>query len=173
MSTENLSACMMLLGLAIMAAVMVRRVFARRVKKKRRRKSSAAPAPVVKEAQIAAAPAEVLRWQVEIHEIGRATKGEIDTKLQTLASLSLIAQHRTEQLQQALDRSDEVFGAAWRFKAPRQHTQQNLSSPLSEQDINEAYRLADLGKSTQSIANDLGYTLGEVEFAMSLRTQEV
>ena len=52
------------------------------------------------------APPELLRWQVEMHEIARDLKAELDTKMRSLQVLIRMADEATERLQQTIERTN-------------------------------------------------------------------
>ncbi len=54
------------------------------------------------------APEDLLRWQVEMHELARDVKGEIDAKLLALQSLLVIANEHALRLELLLARTEKV-----------------------------------------------------------------
>src|SRR5688572_32750712 len=55
--------------------------------------------PAAREKSLAAAPDDLLRFQVEMHELVRDVKGEIDTKLLALQALITIANEHSQRLE--------------------------------------------------------------------------
>ena len=51
------------------------------------------------------APEDLLRWQVEMHELARDVKAEIDTKVLALQSLMIIASEHEQRLESLIARS--------------------------------------------------------------------
>jgi hypothetical protein len=49
------------------------------------------------------APAEIARWQVEMHDLARDLKGELDTKIAILQRLVIDARGAAERLEKVLD----------------------------------------------------------------------
>jgi hypothetical protein len=49
------------------------------------------------------APAEIARWQVEMHDLARDLKGELDTKIAVLQRLVIDARDAAEQLEKIVD----------------------------------------------------------------------
>ncbi len=90
------------------------------------------------------APTEVLKWQVELYDLGRELKGELDSKL--IAVRSMVSAY-----DQAAKRLSELIRMA-------EQTKLASSSPMAE-----ARRLAQLGWTTPRIATALG--LSELEVA--------
>jgi hypothetical protein len=89
------------------------------------------------------APTEVLRWQVELHDLGRELKAELDSKMIAVRSM-------TTAYDQAARRLAELIRLAEQVQLPG-------TSPLAE-----ARRLADLGWEKSKIATILGLTENEV-----------
>jgi hypothetical protein len=56
------------------------------------------------------APEDLLRWQVEMHELARDVKAEIDTKLLVLQSLLVVADEHAQRLESLLERTSKVDG---------------------------------------------------------------
>jgi hypothetical protein len=54
------------------------------------------------------APADVLQWQVELHQTARDLKAEIDTKLSALRAVALIAREESERLERLLAEAREL-----------------------------------------------------------------
>jgi flagellar biosynthesis/type III secretory pathway M-ring protein FliF/YscJ len=53
------------------------------------------------------APAELLRWQVQMHETARDLKAELDSKMSALQALVRMARQECQRLEELLDRSAE------------------------------------------------------------------
>lgn len=64
-----------------------------------------------REASAHHAPEDLLRWQVEMHELARDVKGEIDAKLLALQSLMIIADEHAQRLESLLARTEKVAGS--------------------------------------------------------------
>ncbi len=93
------------------------------------------------------APAEVLRWQVELHDLARELKAELDSKLVAVRTV-------TTSYDQATRRLAEMIRLAEQVKLP-------ATSPLAEVD-----RLSKLGWSPAKIAQAVG--LSETDVAQLL-----
>jgi hypothetical protein len=64
-----------------------------------------------REASAHHAPEDLLRWQVEMHELARDVKGEIDAKLLALQSLMVIADEHAQRLESLLARTEQATGS--------------------------------------------------------------
>lgn len=54
------------------------------------------------------APEDLLRWQVEMHELARDVKAEIDTKLLALQSLMIVTSEHAQRLESLLAQADRT-----------------------------------------------------------------
>lgn len=89
------------------------------------------------------APAEVLRWQVELHDLARELKAELDSKLLAVRAM-------TNSYDQATRRLAEMIRLAEQVKLP-------ATSPLAE-----VRRLSALGWAPTKIAHTLGLNEADV-----------
>jgi hypothetical protein len=90
------------------------------------------------------APTEVLKWQVELHDLGRELKAELDSKLIAVRSMTLSYDRAAQRLSELIRLAEQVGVAP--------------ASPLAE-----ARRLADLGWTHSRIASTLSLTEKEVQ----------
>ncbi len=95
------------------------------------------------------APPEVLRWQVELHDLGRELKAELDAKLIAVRAM-------TQAYDQATERLKEMIRIAQRLQVDPQ-------SPLIQ-----ARQLAQQGWSETKISQVLGITPTEVDSLLQL-----
>lgn len=58
-------------------------------------------------ASMQSAPAEVLRWQVELHDTARDLKAEIDSKLVALDALTRMARQEADRLERLLKEAEK------------------------------------------------------------------
>lgn len=100
------------------------------------------------------APAEVLRWQVELHDLGRELKGELDSKLLAVRSM-------TNAYDQAARRLAEMIRLAEQVQLP-------AASPLAE-----ARRLAALGWEPNKIAQALSMSEADIAQLLGLECKSV
>lgn len=117
------------------------------------------------------APPEVTRWQVEMHELARDLKGEIDTKLALLSILIRQADAAAQRLEQATQRAQDESGATDSLAAIESFRANAAVAPPSTPlpQTQRVYALADRGLAPSAIAAETGIALGDVELALSLR----
>ncbi|HUT11336.1 MAG TPA: hypothetical protein VMY42_12625 [Thermoguttaceae bacterium] len=140
------------------------------------------------------APAEVLGWEVEMHETARALAGELDSKMGALQALIAQADRAAARLEAALDPSRQTQPS--RQAQPSRQTQSNqqtlpsqetqpsdqaqaLKSPATATGAaaqpaggrrrEEIHMLADYGFDSAEIARRVGSPIGEVELILGLR----
>jgi len=112
-----------------------------------------------------AMPAEGRQWQVELHDLTRSTRAELDTRLAALQRLLIEADRRIARLE-SLERS-----AQERPATPRPH----FDPPPADRDATAGrrtaaiYAMADAGLNAAAIANRLREKLSEVESTLGLR----
>ena len=92
-------------GILLMTIILVRRSM--RYYRKRASRSDLSPSSgrldlTTARRTLMDAPKEVLRWQVEMHEMARDVNAELDTKMRSLQVLIRMADEATERLQQAI-----------------------------------------------------------------------
>lgn len=90
------------------------------------------------------APTEVLKWQVELHDLGRELKAELDSKLVAVRSMSMAYDQAAKRLAEMIRLAEQV--------------QLSPTSPLAE-----ARRLAGLGWHKAQIASVLSLSESEIE----------
>ncbi|MHB8903373.1 MAG: hypothetical protein ACYC6Y_31810 [Thermoguttaceae bacterium] len=116
----------------------------------------------------AAAPESVVHWEVEMQDLARDLKAEIDSKMVTLGQLIRDADRAAERLERALGRDTagenpptgvgEVTGPQ-----PSREAKGNLRD--------EVYQLADYGFSASDIAQRLSTPVGQIELILRLREE--
>lgn len=129
-----------------------------------------------RELALSDAPPELSRWQVEMYELSRDLKGEIDTKLALLEVLTRNANEACARLEKATQHAErlgitgerDLLGTieSWQPDAACSPT----PAPLPQAD--KIYALAAQGASAASIAATTGLSLGDVEITLSLREQD-
>lgn len=162
------------LGMLLLIAILLRRTY-RRYGRHGRRRASSKPAqvssPRPRQTPLRDAPPEILQWQVEMQEIARDVKAELDTKMIALQTLVRVAQQEIHQLESAIARAEDqrLDGRL----LPRSHQPPQPSHlPGTRQQRRDAYRLADLGHSPAAIADFLGTSLGDVDLILGCRTSQ-
>lgn len=166
---------MFLAGMVLLIVILLRRTFrhyGRRRSAKRNAEPPLArtPRPSAKSTTLSNAPPDVLGWQVEMHEIAREMKAELDTKMRALQVLIAQARHEADRLEQILTRFESV-GERPLDELPETRRSESRSSwlPGSPDRQAEIFALADQGHSAADIAAQVGTPLGEVELILSLR----
>jgi hypothetical protein len=110
------------------------------------------------------APAEARQWQVELHDLARSTRAELDTRLTALQQLLIEADRRIARLESLERRSTE------KSVTPRPHFDPPpADGSASEPRTAAIYAMADAGLNAAAIANRLREKLGEVEATLRLR----
>lgn len=119
------------------------------------------------------APAEIARWQVEMYELSRELKGEIDTKLALLQLLIRQANEAAERVERATNQQIASDTSHSRDALDAlENWQPTGSAPPTPAQLPQArniYALADRGISAATIAAETGLSLGDVEMTLSLR----
>jgi hypothetical protein len=95
------------------------------------------------------APADVLKWQIELHDLGRELKAELDSKLIAVRAM-------TQSYDQATNRLKDMIRAAQQLKL-------SDDSPLLQ-----VQKLAAEGWSETRIAQVLGLSQAEVETLLEM-----
>ena len=112
-SSENiLPTAMFLLGMVMAISILFRRI----IRSNRRRRKTQDNSPIVhvkkpittRNLPLLDAPPDTLKWQVEMHELARDLKAEIDTKMRTLQQLMRAAQAEQERLEETIERARRV-----------------------------------------------------------------
>ena len=178
LDNSNLAPGLFLLGLAMMIVILLRRSH----RKLGRRKQDSSPmvrVPRPKKERSAHgtldAPPEVLRWEVQMQEIGRDLSAQLDSKMSALQALIADADRAAARLETAMGRSTDLQSPRPQSPAPlpsdsRPPAQAEALDPSpSSNRREEIYTLADYGLDTAGIANRIGIPIGEVELILSLR----
>ena len=180
------------LGIAMMLAILLRRSFRYHQKLKRQsRKAGKTPAqPTRRQSQLATmfdrasplldAPSTILRWQVEMQDLGRELKAEIDTKMRLLEVLVRRSHEAAERLEAAATRAERL-GCVERDQGDDVDSIESLAEQAASNKIatpspvpdysDQVYKMADSGNNAADIAHDIGLPVGDVEFVLSLRSQ--
>ncbi len=58
------------------------------------------------------APSEVLKWQVELHDLGRQLKGELDSKMLAVAHLTRQCDQASQRLSDMIQMAEQVQAAS-------------------------------------------------------------
>lgn len=127
------------------------------------------------------APRETRQWEVEMHDLARDLKGELDSKIVIVEQLIREAKTQADRLEAAISRATEIGAARMQANSdlPRTENGRKASARVDAGDARpgnsasrrhaEIYALADQGLTSASIANRLGSPIGEVELILGLR----
>ena len=102
----------LLLGITLLLVLLLRRS----IRYYGRRRRGRIDPPIVRTARpeddsrqpLSSAPPEMIRWQVEMHQVAREVKAELDTKMRMLLALIGEARNEREQLEQAAERAENA-----------------------------------------------------------------
>lgn len=157
MSQDHLQQLMMLAGLGLLCWMMLRGKMRRRQMQSNTTFSLGhnSNAQITKAAfsgtKSLGAPAEVLRWQVELHDLARELKAELDSKLVAVGAMTRSYDHAARRLAEMIRLAEQI--------------QLPAASPLSE-----THRLAELGWEPSKIAKMLD--LSESDVMQMLRVSQ-
>lgn len=187
------SGAMLALGVTMMLVILLRRSgkYYRKLKWQSRKAGNPAARQAPAKDQMAKmfdrasplldAPATVVRWQVEMQELARELKAEIDTKMCLLQVLTQRSNEAAERLEAAAARAqrlgcverqepetpDSAGSTLAQAAAARPSTPPLGVAPYCDQ----VYAMSDSGENVADIADHIGLPVGDVEFALSLRSQ--
>ena len=156
MSQEHLQQLMMIAGLGLVCWLLMRGKMRRRTQLQlpttfslgHNANARASVAPFTGTKSLGA-PSEVLRWQVELHDLARELKAELDSKLLAVRAM-------TNSYDQATRRLAEMIRLAEQVQLP-------ASSPLAE-----VRRLSVLGWTPAKIAQTLSFSEADVDALLAL-----
>lgn len=184
---ENQGQMLFLGGIALATWILMRRVL------KYRKNSAKKVDPIKwvskkeKPLQSVDAPAETLKWEIRLHDLGREISARIDSKISALSALTKLAHEAAQRLEIATQHAAEVetmrYGSSPLNKIEqRLHevtfevgTPVSVLAPIekpSSLDPVESLRrvvkrLLENGQSAAEIAAETSMPLGEVEFLAS------
>ena len=137
------------------------------------------------------APTSIARWEVAMHDVARDLRAELDTKMAGINALLVQSREECTRLAGLIERAErmgispardtlqtiedlgsdnpqQVHDAIQSLSAVAETNRE--SDPLPGVLVQKIYDLADQGRSTSAIAKQLGAPLGDVEFALNLRS---
>lgn len=176
LDSPNLPSGLFLVALAMMIVILLRRSH-RKLGRRKQDESPIVQIPRPKHEKRSHdaldAPADVLRWEVQMHETARDLSGQLDSKMSALQALIADADRAAARLETALSRAtapplgDSTPPTQADALGPL-HTAEDDRSAASDR-REEIYTLADYGLDAAGIANRVGLPIGEVELMLSLR----
>lgn len=127
------------------------------------------------------APLETRQWEVEMHDLARDLKAELDNKIVIVEQLVREAKLQADRLEAAICRATNIDATNMHtnLDLPRTENGRKGSARVDAGDARpgssatrrhaEIYALADQGLTSALIANRLGSHIGEVELILGLR----
>lgn len=169
LAEDNLAYVFLIPAILVLTLTMFRMLY--RYQRRQKRSGSISKteyqAALTPSSQHTNAPDNVVRWEVEMQDLARDLKAEIDSKMIALGHLVRDADRAAERLEKALasappptvpSTEDKQFAQA---KDPE-------NAALRE----EVYTLADYGFSVHDIASRLATPAGQIELILRLREQK-
>lgn len=139
------------------------------------------------------APSSIARWEVAMHDVARDLRAELDTKMVAIQAMLIQSREECNRLSRLIERAEQLGLAPTRDTLrtvedlgsdnPQEiHAALQSLSAMSEPStvpgtlpetlVRQIYNLADQGRTSNAIAKQLGAPLGDVEFALGIRTPE-
>ncbi|NQU20693.1 MAG: hypothetical protein HQ567_05370 [Candidatus Nealsonbacteria bacterium] len=115
------------------------------------------------------APADVLRWEVQMHETARELSATLDSKMRALQALIAEADRAAGRLEAATEDAPEA-GESRPLDADEPRSNVADRGQVREHQ-EEIYTLADYGLDVGRIASRVGMPVGEVQLILGLRGQ--
>lgn len=171
MQAPQLANILFLVGLAMVIVVMLRQTnrYFKRKSAEIQRQDQRPPARMD-------LPADLARYEVQLHELARELSGQLDTKIHIVQQLVREVEAHTARLEAAIARAQRLAQSpaeeaipAWdEAETAEAHTSAPLANPLP---ADEVYRLSDAGFTSLAIAERLDASIGDVEMLLSLRAR--
>lgn len=109
---QNPADGMFLAGVALLTIICLRkwyRHYGKRARLRRQRRENKRPRDQKSNSQpLLDAPTDVLRWQVEMHDLSRDLKAELDSKIAALQAVIAMARRESERLESLLRQAKET-----------------------------------------------------------------
>ena len=159
---DNLLGSALLVAAIVVATVtMLLRVYRYQARRKRSQKSGGR-SPVTSARSQLQVPAEAVRWEVELHDLARDMKADLDSKMTTLG-------HLIRDADRAADRLEQALAASGNLAAPPSPPTTPQDPPPPADTHQEVHTLADYGFSPATIASRTGLSLEEVQAVLQQR----
>ena len=204
---QGFAAWLFFLGIAMLVAILLRRFYRYQAKQKKNQKENDAPivssqsSPDKPRQPLIDAPPEIIRWQVEMHELAREMKAELDTKMVALQKLIQLANQAEQRLTKAVEASQTSQVDQSRINTSTLETLSEIASILgtqtseeslnrlteltnisdaslgisggSHEQVKQVFYFADQGWSAIKISEKLQLPVGDVELILSLRVPQI
>jgi hypothetical protein len=154
---------MLVLGMGLLAALLLRRTY-RRLGRRRRKEEPAiarVPRPKANPRELMDAPADIAQYEVRLHETARELCAILDSKMAALNAL-------TQQAQAKIDRLEAMLGQN-EADAPETPPPAAPAPAAYEGEHAELHRLADEGFSAATISHRTHRPLAEVRALLAER----
>jgi hypothetical protein len=189
---ENPAQMLFLGGVSLATWLLMRRLYIRRRKDSKRVDPIKEITKKERPVQSVDAPAESLRWEVRIHDIGREISARIDSKLSALQALTKMAHEAAERLEIAAMHAAELESKHY-GSSPLDAIEQRIHEvtfevgtavelsakepkPLTVDPVESLRRVVKRllinGQTAEEISAQTSMPLGEVEFLASTLTIE-
>ncbi len=178
----TISNVMFVAGVTLALAILLRRYWKYQGKlKKQKKKKAGPPLRTVKAytkpaaTPMADAPAEVLRWQVEMEDRARELNAILDSKMAALQAITARAIAERERLEQAIQKATRFTPSELRNKGYEEIADIVEFPPavfpqaIADDARQAVYALIDKGYSVQETADRTGMASGDVELILSSR----
>jgi hypothetical protein len=180
---------MLLAGMSLVIMILMRRIYRR---KRTGKKSASTQTNAAKSYSqpLIDAPPEVSRWQVEMHELSRELRAELDSKAVMVQTLLAMLREEVDRLEDVLARTNranpdvpasgdtellsEIRRLTAEINAHGEHEAEHAvtrNHPLNEVLQTRIYSLADQGHAADVIARQLSIPQADVELTLSLRSE--
>lgn len=169
LAENNLFYGLVIAAILVITLTLFLRLYRYQSRQKRVRSTSRHDGPVTTNSRSyqAEAPDSLVRWEVQMHDLARDLKAEIDSKMIALGHLVRDADRAAERLEKALASAPPLNDPSAEEKQPAQPR-----APENAALREEVYTLADYGFSVHDIASRMGTPVGQVELILRLRGEK-
>ncbi len=116
-----------------------------------------------------AAPDAVVRWEVQMHELARDLKGELDSKMVALSHLIRDADRAAQRLEDALEAAADSNPCLLRSKDDLATSREGGDEQALREEV---YMLADYGFSLRDISSRLEISTDEIQLILRHRQEQ-
>ncbi len=159
-----------LVALGLTIAILMMRAHRYLARQKDERALAVPPRPKPERAtRLMDGPAELARWEVEMHQTARDLSAELNSRISVLRAMVAEADRAAARLEEALRIASE--GRPEPTGAEDNAAAGESPSPRAEASAEAVYTLADYGFPTSDIAARLGRPLAEIERILRARNK--